>query len=185
MAPLLLANALENPPSISAITADFADDVRGGHAHPMFDFVTAAQPNAGFSSCYGSRHGLTDRYYFLPPQKMGTQPWLACPFFIPLPATRVREKDYGLTLSFSDFPGLKATVLLALILTGSPVCGFLPVRAPRWRCRKVPKPTSVTLSLRCRAPVISSRTALRTRLACSLVRSAFSAMAAASSGLRI
>ena len=32
---------------------------------------------------------------------------------------------------------------------------------------------SVTLSLRCRAPVISSRTALSTRLACSLVRSAF------------
>lgn len=52
----------ENPSSIRVITADFADDVRGGHAHPMFDFVTAAQPNAGFASCYGSRHGLTDRY---------------------------------------------------------------------------------------------------------------------------
>jgi hypothetical protein len=62
MAPLLLANALEDLLSISAITADFADDVRGGHAHPMIDFVTAAQPNAGFASCYGSRHDLTDRY---------------------------------------------------------------------------------------------------------------------------
>src|SRR5450830_268034 len=106
-------------------------------------------------------------------------------FYSPPVAPGVVPDAYGLTLSLSDLPGLNATVLLALIFTGSPVCGFLPVRAPRWRCRKVPKPTRVTLSLRCRAPVISSRTALRTRLACSLVRSAFSAMAAASSGLRI
>src|SRR3990167_3410767 len=103
-------------------------------------------------------------------------------------AVRGRKAPNGetqLTESFSDLPGLKATVLLALMVTGAPVCGFFPVRAPRWRCTKVPKPTRVTLSLRFRAPVISSSTALSTRLACSLVRSAFSAMAAASSGLRI
>src|SRR5690554_7307514 len=56
-----------------------------------------------------------------------------------------------LIASLSIFPGLKATVLLALMVTGSPVCGFLPVRAPRWRCTKVPKPTRVTLSLRFRS----------------------------------
>lgn len=43
----------------------------------------------------------------------------------------VQRVYYGLTLSFRNLPGLKATVLLALIFTGSPVCGFLPVRAPR------------------------------------------------------
>ena len=41
-----------------------------------------------------------------------------------------------LTASRRALPGLKATVLLALIFTGWPVCGFFPVRAPRWRCRK-------------------------------------------------
>src|SRR5690606_6333747 len=45
-----------------------------------------------------------------------------------------------LIASRSALPGLKDTVLQARIFTGSPVCGFLPMRAPRWRCRKVPKP---------------------------------------------
>ena len=78
---------------------------------------------------------------------MGIQRSLTCPL-LSLRAFRKTPNDYfffgsaffvgsgffgdsGLTLSFRNFPGLKATVLLALIFTGSPVWGFLPVRAPR------------------------------------------------------
>lgn len=46
------------------------------------------------------------------------------------------------------------------------------VQAPRWRYRKVQKPTRHTAPLRFSALVISSRTTLRMRPACSLVRSA-------------
>jgi hypothetical protein len=53
---------------------------------------------------------------------MGTQPRWRAHFLSRSPAVREVGACYGLTLSFNDLPGLNATVLLALILTGSPVC---------------------------------------------------------------
>ena len=47
------------------------------------------------------------------------------------------------TIAYNEFfsvgAGLKPTVLLALILISSPVCGFLPFRALRFLTVNVPK----------------------------------------------
>ena len=87
--------------------------------------------------------------------------------------------------SLSALPALKPTVLLAGMRMVSPVCGFRPSRASRLRMLKVPKPIRVTSSPREAAADTWSVNAVITSLAFSRVSPVRSAMAAASSGLRI
>src|SRR5690554_736507 len=87
--------------------------------------------------------------------------------------------------SFRVLPALKPTVLLAGMLMVAPVCGLRPVRASRWRTLNVPKPIRLTSSPRAAAAEIWLANALITSLAFSRLRPVWSAIAAASSGLRI
>ena len=50
------------------------------------------------------------------------------------------------TASFSSFAGRKAIFLLALILIASPVAGFRPIRAARFRTWRMPRPVRRILS---------------------------------------
>ncbi len=54
-------------------------------------------------------------------------------------------------------PGLKYGTFLAGTTTPCPVFGLRPVRLPRLRMRKLPKPRSSILSPRCRASTIDEK----------------------------
>ncbi|AEW71669.1 hypothetical protein EcWSU1_00229 [Enterobacter ludwigii] len=81
-----------------------------------------------------------------------------------------------LTASFSALPETNAGTLAAAILISLPVCGLRPVRSARWFTLKVPKPTSCTASPSFRDSVIAARVDSRAALACTLDRSALSAI---------
>src|SRR5690606_33823641 len=86
---------------------------------------------------------------------------------------------------FSALPALNAGFLEALILMVSPVRGLRPVRAPRLRTEKVPKPTRVTVSPFFRALVMAATIASTARPASALDSSAPSATASMNSALFI
>jgi hypothetical protein len=75
------------------------------------------------------------------------------------------------TASFSSLAGRKAIFLLALILMVSPVAGFRPIRAARFRTWRIPRPVRRILSpfLRCR--VVSVTGSPSTASACFFGRS--------------
>ena len=75
------------------------------------------------------------------------------------------------TASFSSFAGRKAIFLLALIFMASPVAGFRPILAARFRTWRMPRPVRRILSpfLRCR--VVSVTRSPSTASACFFGRS--------------
>src|SRR6185295_7292839 len=89
----------------------------------------------------------------------------------------------SLMSSFSSLPGLKYGTRLAGILTGSPVLGFLPRRAPRSRTRKLPKPRNSIFSPWFNVSMMLSKTISTKRSASFLVSSAARATSSTSSAL--
>src|SRR6266545_4177454 len=73
--------------------------------------------------------------------------------------------------SFSSLPGLKYGIFLAGTATLTPVFGFRPMRAPRSRSRKEPKPRSSIFWPSFRERTIASNTVSTMVSACFLVTS--------------
>src|SRR5512138_2700525 len=110
--------------------------------------------------------------YFVVPG-VGLEPAQPCdrgilsPLRLPIPPSGPGfhwQKDQAspLTRSLSSLPVLKKGVFLAVILTTSPLFGFLASRASRSRIVKLPKPRISTFSPRFSASVMESKIRLTT-----------------------
>ena len=88
---------------------------------------------------------------------------------------------YLLTASFKAAPALNVTAVRAAIVTGAPVCGFLPLLAALSDTPKVPNPTKVVFSPFFSASVIASNVASIARVASAFVKPVFSATASTNS----
>src|SRR6185295_14673216 len=91
----------------------------------------------------------------------------------------------SLSSSRSSLPGLKYGIRFGGTSTLSPVFGLRPVRAPRWRMRKLPNPRSSIFSPDLSDRTMLSKTSLTMISACFLVSCVVRATSSTSSALVI